>query len=89
MSDSNIHSELTTALRLFKIYLKDYAAKQQKPDGTQGVTPSLVIRVAKGQEELVWLRDEIERLISEAHDTFKDFYAFHSKKAVFKSPQPD
>ena len=84
MTESNIHEELTMALRLFKLTLKDWAASRKKPDGSVGVTPSMVLHCAQGREDTAWLRSDIETLISKAHKTFPDFYDFHERKAVTK-----
>jgi len=82
MTESNIHKDLTVALGLFKLTLKEYASTRTKPDGSVGVSPSMVIHCAQGREETAWLRSNIETLISKARETFPDFYEFHERKAV-------
>jgi len=76
----NVHKELTKALHLYDLTLKAWSAQLIKPDGSIGVSSSMVIRCAQGREETEWLRKEIEQLISKAHEDFPDFYAFHEQE---------
>lgn len=82
MPQNNIHEPLTLALKLFNLTLKEWSGNLVKPDGTKGVSSSMVIRSAQGREESDWLRSEIEAVITKAHQTFPDYYAYHSREKV-------
>ena len=79
MPQNNIHEELTLALKLFNITLKEWSERIIKPDGAKGVHPSMVIRCAQGGEDSDWLRMEIKTYIDLAHRTFPEYYAYHKQ----------
>ena len=79
---SNLHDELSTALKLFDITLKDWATKLVKPTGGVGVSSTAVIRCAKGQENIEWISKEIHKLITQARNTFPEYYKYHSSEVV-------
>jgi len=75
---SDVHDDLKIALKLLDLRLVDFAVSLKRPDGNIGISHTAVIRVAKGQDETMWIRQEIMALIRKAHRLFPEYYKYHS-----------
>lgn len=78
--ETDLHTQLKTALKLLDMELKEFAAGLAKPDGTRGISHTAVIRVAKEYDNTQWIKEEIHALINKAHRLFPDYYEYHLEK---------